>query len=471
MLLVLVLVLPLVHSGDIIHFDFFGDPPEIHNRKDDFVKNEIESEFGVFVDKRPKFQTSPKISSGRARINNLLKNYLTKLYEQKFRQPETKFFGDLRNKTKKINKFLSLFQIVQFANSQCQSSGTFGDYLGTCYHETECSAMNGTNLGDCADGYGVCCVFRNTCGTSSDRNCTYFESPGYPDYDPPGPMVLPPSTMPPPITPDPRLPLSGTNRQSDTTMECTINIYKQGDNIQQMRIDFIDLELRGPVDGTCGTERLVISGQNINAVPEICGYNTGQHVYVDVSTLMGPLQLSVLSNTGERKRYKIRICQIANDCSQSNNCLQYYTGVTGMISSFNYDQAAINNRSEPGYFNNLNYAICIRKEAGFCSITYTNVPNGLEYPFQLVNLNDDGVSTVPMGQAGVDIFNCPDDYIVIGGTRLCGDKLNDGSLIEDFTMNAPVTDSSAGPIVIPVRTDGSVTGRGFKLFYTQNRCP
>lgn len=190
-------------------------------------------------------------------------------------------------------------------------------------------------------------------------------------------MVLPPSssTMPPPITPDPRFPLVVStrrwSRQSDTTMSCTINIFKQNDNIQQMRIDFIDLELRGPTNGVCTIERLVISGQNINdPVPEICGYNTGQHgreniqnlttniqrvpfcvlVYVDVSTLMGPLQLSVLSATGERKRFKIRVCQIANDCTNSNNCLQYYTGVTGMISSFNYDQAALNNRSEPGYF-------------------------------------------------------------------------------------------------------------------------
>lgn len=66
--------------------------------------------------------------------------------------------------------------------------------------------------------------------------------------------------------------------------------------------------------------------------------------------LTGPLQLSVLSSTGERKRFKIRICQIAMTCANSNNCLQYYTGVTGTISSFNYDQAAMANRSISGYF-------------------------------------------------------------------------------------------------------------------------
>ncbi|KAF2889670.1 hypothetical protein ILUMI_16503, partial [Ignelater luminosus] len=121
--------------------------------------------------------------------------------------------------------------------------------------------------------------------------------------------------------------------------------------------------------------------------------------------------------------------------------------------------------------NNLNYAVCIRKAAGYCSITYTNIQNGTTYPFQIRNVDDAGQPTVPPGQAGAEIFSCPDDYIVINGIRLCGDRLNDGSVIQDFTRNAPVTDSSAGPIIVPVRTDGRVTGRGFRLFYTQNRCP
>ncbi|XP_063924237.1 uncharacterized protein LOC135138242 [Zophobas morio] len=526
MLLVLALVLPIVCSSDIVQFDWNTMPnfneeeqynDRIDNAKDlislDLKNDNLESEYGVFVDERPTFQTQKnrtrkrnkiqkqthiqKVSnapehsvngSTKQRINLLLKNYLSKLYAQKFHKKanhESKIFTDsfwqFNNKTKKFkNKFLSLFHIVQFANSQCQSTSTAGDYLGTCYTESECATMNGTSVGACAEGYGVCCVFRYSCGASSSQNCTYFESPGYPDYDPPGSMVLPPTTAPPPTTalptPDPRLKyfykLRRFSRQADTSLACAINIYKQSDNIQQMRIDFIDLELKGPTDGTCVTERLVISGQNVNdQVPVICGYNTGQHVYVDVSSLTGPLQLSVLSTVADRKRFKIRVCQIANSCSNSNNCLQYYTGATGMISSFNYDQAALINRSEPGYFNNLNYAICIRKEAGYCSITYTNSPAGLEYPFQLSNVDENDESTVPPGQAGAEIFSCPDDYIVIGGIRLCGDKLNDGSLIEDFTMNAPVTDTSGGPIVIPVRTDDSVTGRGFKLFYTQNRCP
>lgn len=86
--------------------------------------------------------------------------------------------------------------------------------------------------------------------------------------------------------------------------------------------------------------------------------------------------------------------------------------------------------------------------------------NNIENQFQLLNVDDGnykknihnfffefiativfiaGEYTVPRGQAGVDISGCPNDFIVINGVRLCGEKLNDGSLEEDFTKNAPVT--------------------------------
>jgi hypothetical protein len=77
---------------------------------------------------------------------------------------------------------------------------------------------------------------------------------------------------------------------------------------------------------------------------------------------------------------------------------------------------------------------------------------------------------VPPNQAGAEIFNCGDDYITINSVRLCGEKLNDGSTIEDFTRNGLVTDSSLGPIQIPIRTDGRNVGRGFSLYYQQKPC-
>lgn len=48
--------------------------------------------------------------------------------------------------------------------------------------------------------------------------------------------------------------------------------------------------------------------------------------------------------------------------------------------------------------------------------------------------------------------------------------MNDASITEDFTRNAPVTDYTAGPIIIPVRTNDAIVGRGFKIIYNQLPC-
>jgi len=53
---------------------------------------------------------------------------------------------------------------------------------------------------------------------------------------------------------------------------------------------------------------------------------------------------------------------------------------------------------------------------------------------------------------------------------LCGEKLNDGNYEPDFTKNALIVDYSAGPIIIPVKTNEKIVGRGFKLYYSQNPC-
>ncbi|XP_018332458.2 uncharacterized protein LOC108741970 [Agrilus planipennis] len=133
---------------------------------------------------------------------------------------------------------------------------------------------------------------------------------------------------------------------------CNLNVFKASSNIKMLRIDFLDFELNGPINGTCTDERFVIMGENENdIIPELCGFNTGQHVYVDVSQVSkdSPIQFSILANTLQRRRFRIRICQIAENCPTLQNCLQYFTGLQGVISTFNYDQTAAYNRSYPGY--------------------------------------------------------------------------------------------------------------------------
>lgn len=77
----------------------------------------------------------------------------------------------LKQKTLSIaNKLFSLFTIIQFPNSKCLANSVNSAYEGTCYHANECAKMNGTAMGNCAKGFGVCCVCKSLCFIS--HNCT-----------------------------------------------------------------------------------------------------------------------------------------------------------------------------------------------------------------------------------------------------------------------------------------------------------
>lgn len=82
----------------------------------------------------------------------------------------------------------------------------------------------------------------------------------------------------------------------------------------------------------------------------------------------------------------------------------------------------------------------------------------------------EGEPLIPRGQAGAEVFNCPDDFIIVNGVRLCGDRLNDATVELDYTKSAPVTDYSAGPARLSYRTNQESAGRGFRLTYKQNPC-
>lgn len=118
----------------------------------------------------------------------------------------------------------------------------------------------------------------------------------------------------------------------------------------------------------------------------------------------------------------------------------------------------------------MNYSICIQRIPGYCKILYTNELQGREDVFDLVNLDEDGNVIPGPGQAGAEIFSCNDDFIAVNFIRLCGNKMNDGSVTGNFNLNVPVTSYMSGPIVIPFKTNNSTVGRGFKLYYFQEKC-
>ena len=66
----------------------------------------------------------------------------------------------------------SLFQIVNFPNSECVSEA--GD-AGVCMTSGECLSRSGLVSGSCAQGFGACClVYHDQCGGTLEYNNTYI---------------------------------------------------------------------------------------------------------------------------------------------------------------------------------------------------------------------------------------------------------------------------------------------------------
>ena len=54
---------------------------------------------------------------------------------------------------------LSILSVVSFPNKQCTSASD--DFtFGTCLSATECGEAGGMKDGNCASGFGVCCVIK-----------------------------------------------------------------------------------------------------------------------------------------------------------------------------------------------------------------------------------------------------------------------------------------------------------------------
>ena len=142
-----------------------------------------------------------------------------------------------------------MFSIVQFPNQQCTGASSSSTY-GTCYTSSECSAKGGSADGNCAAGFGVCCViYTTTCGTSISTNTTYIRNPGYP-----------------------------SSYTASSASTCTYTFNKVSDDICQLRLDFQTFSgfATSTTAGDC-YDTLAMAGQTGVDPPSICGTNTGYH--------------------------------------------------------------------------------------------------------------------------------------------------------------------------------------------------
>ncbi|XP_050422761.1 uncharacterized protein LOC126834697 [Adelges cooleyi] len=353
--------------------------------------------------------------------------------------------------SKKQNRLLSLFTIVQFENQPCYSSS--GD-SGICMTSAECHQHLGVPIGSCANSYGVCCLSLTTCGQTIRENGTYFVNAGYPD---------------------------GLN----DTGTCQVTLHKASPFICQFRLDFERFVISGPepINHQCDNDQFIVSGSN--PVPVICGMNTGSHMYVDAGTGTSPIILTMVTSGVQLKRnWKIKVSQIACDSTTKadTGCLQYYTGISGTVRSYNYEPYS------GLHLSNQDYTICLRTERNFCSVQYTacdDQMNNRSHAFTLTG-NTLGQNAVQANVGSVGSSPCNSDYLVIpcvsnkqgpvaSGMNTCVDRLCGGTLSTDYTTIPTAIISNVRPFRLSFHTNGvempnDMGNRGFCLNYIQQPC-
>jgi len=249
-------------------------------------------------------------------------------------------------------KSLSVFNVVTFPNSAC---GASNGYNGTCYTSSECSSLGGTASGTCASSFGVCCVFSIACGGSSSANNSYAVISSY-----------------------------STSTDSDP---CTYTFCPTNTDVCKLRIDFDTMVLTAPDEisspgvvtdtftvGDCVYDSLTVSNPGGSVPPTICGYNTGQHMYVPASTLCNQINIDIdTGTTTTTRKWQIKVTQYecGNMMAPEQDCLQYHTASTGTIASFNWDTTASSVSSSQAHLSSQYYDICIRRKRSYCSICYS----------------------------------------------------------------------------------------------------
>ncbi|XP_053692418.1 uncharacterized protein LOC128740871 [Sabethes cyaneus] len=249
------------------------------------------------------------------------------------RDDDNSFDGGYRSSGRKA-KVLNFFPVP--VDDECLSDD--GLRTGQCMNVYECRIQGGSSRGECALGFGVCCIFTATCDQEMANNITYFVSPSFPAL------------------------------VSQDTMACKLKVKLINSEITQLRFDFIHFALGQPNrrTGICDGDVLRMVGGVFTF--DLCGQNNGQHMYYDVNSKSRAnneieLEMNFSPRSFTQRLWEIKVTQIPFSQRAPSGCMQYFTGTEGVIQTFNF---AENGR----HLANHNYRACIRQEKGMCSVAY-----------------------------------------------------------------------------------------------------
>ena len=142
--------------------------------------------------------------------------------------------------------------------------------------------------------------------------------------------------------------ISSYSTSSDSD-PCTYTFCKTNSDVCKLRIDFDTMVLTAPVTyvanptaastylygsyiGDCTTDTLTVSNPGGAVPPTICGYNTGQHMWVPASDSCNQIHIDIdTGSTGTTRKWQIKVTQYEcnNLMMPKLDCLQYHTATTG----------------------------------------------------------------------------------------------------------------------------------------------
>jgi len=362
---------------------------------------------------------------------------------------------------------LSALNVVVFPNDPCGEAPN----IGTCYRENECQDRGGEAGPACAQGFGVCCRFNLECGDTTSENNTF-------------------------------LTLAATTNIPVGKQTCTYKICSMSAAVARIRLDFTTFNIVGPFAGRARLAPFAVEDLNRGGSigdcigdtfqlmspgnapsPVICGFNTGQHMIVDASVeCVTAIFHFDRTDTTTSREYSIQAMQyiLGDEMGGPLDCLQYFTGLTGTVSSFNFPTNQDTVPAATTHLSSQNYNICFRRESGRCGIcfipavTIKTIPDNTALTQTSFGLSSSGLGAVPMQDPAITKSLaegwCDTDFIVIPGgmipanvnvdenvdgvERFCGRVFNTERTPEDITTTTSVC-TTRTPFRIFFRTNGN----------------
>jgi len=360
----------------------------------------------------------------------------------------------------KDGKAIGIFNVVRFPNDVCNTETAMN---GTCYTAEECSDRDGVATGSCADGFGVCCVISLACGATTSENCTYLS-------------------------------LASTATVAGTA--CTYTICPASSTVSRIKLDLTMFNIAGPYNpdttgstaatlvtivtsngalGQCTMDTFQATGSG-GSSPVICGSNDGQHMFVDTDGSSCVTAAFSFGSDSTTRNYRIHAIQYdrLNEMGGPAGCLQFFTGATGTVNTFNWVAVATST-----HLASQDYDVCVRRLADRCSICWSPITTGQNAIAARGSFGLNNGASAAAASTGGAAITCmatadedSNDYIIIpngiaaqaaataasatvaqGVDKYCGRYLGTDAFVADGTVCSQVV-----PFKLSVFTDDSDVG-------------